>query len=244
MAKTRPWTVAPHRALELLAEGLWHLESEMLGPPFTRRMVVVRLGSGELVVHSAIACDEATMAQIDSLGPVAYLIVPSGYHRMDAPSYGARYLKAKVLAMPAAAPRVREVVRVDGGPELLPADRSLRWEPLAGVPTEGALIHTDPRGEVSVALNDAFMNLPDRPPGWRGLVVRAIGSAGGPKVTPIARWFMVKDRAAYAGHLRRLAALPGIVRVIPSHGDIVDAGAAAALERAAAQLADAPAVTA
>src|SRR5262245_60469197 len=130
MAKTRPWTAAPHRSLEPLADGLWHVEAEMLGPPFTRRMVVARMGRGDLAVPSAVACDEPTMAQIESLGPVAYLIVPSGFHRMDAPAYAARYPKAKVLAMPAAAPRVREVVRVDGGPELLPADRALRWEPL------------------------------------------------------------------------------------------------------------------
>src|SRR5262245_25625690 len=139
MANPRAWTVAPHRPLEPLADGLWHVVADMLGPPFTRRMVVARLGGGDLVVHSAIACDEPTMAQLDSLGRVAYLIVPSGYHRMDAPAYAARYPQAKVLAMPASAPRVREAVRVDGGPELLPADRSLRWEPLAGVPSEGAL---------------------------------------------------------------------------------------------------------
>jgi hypothetical protein len=80
------------------------------------------------------------------------------------------------------------------------------------------------------------MNLPDRLPGFRGFVVKAIGSLGGPKVTRTAKLALVKDRAALAGHLRRLADTPGLSTIVPGHGAVIRndaAAAAAALRRAA-----------
>ena len=235
MASTPSWNVAAHRPLTLLAEGLWQVETEMDGPPFTRRMTLIRLASGELVVHSAVACDEPTMAQIDGIGRIAYIVVPSQYHRIDPAAYAARYPHAQVLTPPASRDKVARAVRVDGGLDLLPPDPSLRWEPAAGAPLEAVLLHTDGRGGVTAIFNDVLMNIPHRG-GGRGLALRALGTSGGPKVTPIARWFIVKDKAAFRGQLERLAALPGLGRIIPGHGDIVDRDAAGVLRRVAATL--------
>ena len=47
-----------------------------------------------------------------------------------------------------------------------------------------------------------------------------LGSTGGPKVTPIGRLLGVGDARAMAGSFRRLAALPGLRRLVPSHGKI------------------------
>jgi len=230
------WTASPHRPLETLADGLWRLDAEMSSPPFQRHMTIARLSTGELVVHSAVTGDEPTMAHIDSLGRVAYIVVPSGFHRMDAPRYAARYPQAKVVAPRAAGERVRQVVRLDGGLELLPTDAALRWEPLEGAAGEAVLLHTDTRGALTAIFNDAFFNLPHMA-GWRGLVNRTTRSAGGPRVTPIARMVLVKDKPAFAAHLRRLAALPGLARIVPGHGEVIATDPAAALEQAAAGLA-------
>jgi hypothetical protein len=233
---TPTWNVPVHRPLTLLADGLWQVDAEMPGPPFQRRMTLIRLASGELVVHSAVACDEATMAQIDGIGRIAFIVVPSRYHRMDAPAYAARYPSAKVITPAGSAEAVRRVVRVDGGLEVLPPDPSLRWEAAAGSAFEAVLIHTDSRGGVTLIFNDAFMNIPKRS-GWKGLLLGAIGSSGGPKVTKVAQWFIIKDHRAFAGQLQRLAALPGLARIVPGHGDLIDRDPSAALGRAAAALA-------
>jgi Domain of unknown function (DUF4336) len=218
-----------HRPLERLADGLWQVEADLALLPIGRRMTIVRLGGGELVVHNAVACDEPTMAAIEALGPLRWIVVPSGHHRMDAHAFASRFAAARVVTPAGSAARVAARCRVDGGLELLPRDPSLVWAPLAGVPAEAALVHTDPRGAVTLIFNDAFMNLPDRLPGVKGAIVRLIGSTGGPKVTRTARWFIVDDRAAYAAQLRRLAATPGLARVIPGHGLVLrDAAAAAA----------------
>lgn len=235
MAKPRPWTVASHRPLERLADGLWQVEAELDVLPIGRRTTIVRLASGDVLVHNAVACDDATMAAIDAIGPVRWIVVPSRYHRMDAHALASRYPDAAVVTPSGSIDRVREVCRVDGELDVLPADAQLRWEPLDGVPAEAALIHTDARGDATVILNDAFMNLPARLPGWRGFVVKLIGSTGGPKVTRTAKIGIVREKAAWAAHLRRLAAIPRLTRVIPGHGDVIrDAEAAVAgLTRAA-----------
>jgi hypothetical protein len=211
------------------------VEADLPSLPIGRRLTLVRLGDGGLVAHNAVACDEPTMAAIDALGPIRWIVVPSGFHRMDAHAFAARYPDARVVTPAGATRRVAARCRVDGGLELLPADPAVTWAPAEGVPAEAVLIHRAADGSATAILNDGFMNLPDRLPGFRGWVVKAIGSTGGPKVTRTARIGIVQDKAAWADHLRRLAQVPGLTRVLPGHGAVIaDAAAAVAgLQRAA-----------
>ncbi len=233
MASTRPWTPAAHGPLTHLAEGLWTVEATLDLLPIGRRMTIARLPDGSLAAHSVIACDASTMQAIDALGPIGWIIVPNGVHRLDAPAWKTRYPAARVVAMPAAAGRVAKAVPVDGGYDLMPTGGALSWQPLDGVPAEAVFAHRDPGGQITLIFNDALMNLPDQLPGVKGALVKLIGSTGGPKVTRTARVFIVKDKATYAAHLRRLASTAGLARVIPGHGATVDRDPAAALVRAA-----------
>ncbi|HRC56796.1 MAG TPA: hypothetical protein PKU97_12775 [Kofleriaceae bacterium] len=234
MAVRGTWHIAEHGPLEALGKNLWQVEATLPALPLGRRMVIARYASGELLVHNAVACDPPTMAAIEALGPISFVIVPSGFHRMDVPAFAARYPTCKILAMPRARGRVAARARVDGGPELLPADRHTRWEPLDGVPSEGVLLHDTSDGVVAV-FNDCLQNHPDRLPGVKGLILRALGSTGGLKVTPIARRFLVTDAAAHARQLRRLAEL-GPVLIVPGHGALVRRDCAESLRAVADSL--------
>ena len=101
MAPPVTWRPARHGPLTALADGLWTVDAELDALPIGRRMTIVRLADGGLAVHSAVACDDATMAAIDRLGPVSFIVVPSGFHRLDAPRYAGRYPQARVVTMPA-----------------------------------------------------------------------------------------------------------------------------------------------
>ena len=215
-----------------MADGLWHVDATLDLLPIGRRMVIARMGDGSLAIHNAVSCNAETMAAIEKLGPVRWIIVPSGHHRMDGPAWKKRFADAKVVAMPGSHKRVGQVVPVDGDYSALPAG-PVTAQPLDGVPAEGVFLHRAPDGAVTAIFNDAFMNLPPALPGFKGFVVKMIGSTGGPKVTNTAKWFIVKDRPAYAAHLRRLADTPGLSRVIPAHGAMVTDDPAAALRRAA-----------
>lgn len=236
MAKPRPWTPASHGPLTQVAEGLWIVDAQLALLPIGRRMTIVRTADGGLAVHSAVACDDETQAAIDRLGPVRYVVVPSAYHRMDAPLYKARYPEARVVAMPASQKKVAERVAVDGDLGLLPGGRELGFEPLAGVPKEAVLIHRDAGGAETLIFNDGLMNLPDRLPGVKGWLVKLIGSTGGPKVTWTAKVGIVEDRPAYAAHLRALAARPALTRIIPGHGALIAEAAGATLAGVADRL--------
>lgn len=234
MAKPRPWTKASHGPLTEIADGLWIVDAVLDVLPIGRRMVIARTDDG-LAVHSAVACDDATQAAIDALGPVRHVIVPSGFHRLDAPLYKARYPEARVVAMPASHKRVAERVALDGDYSLLPGG-ALTYEPLAGVPMEAVFIHRDRGGAETLIFNDGFMNLPDRLPGVKGFLVKLLGSTGGPKVTFTAKVGIVKDKRAYADQLRQLAARPALARIIPGHGGVITDDAAAKLAGAADRL--------
>jgi hypothetical protein len=215
---TAAWNVPKHGPLEELAKGLYAVEAELKGPPIGRRMTLMRLSDGSLVAHSVVACDEPTMRAI------------------DAPAWKARYPSAKVVAPAKAAERVEKAVALDGDYSLLPADPALSSQIMEGAEGEGVFVHRDPDGKVSLVFNDVFINLPDKLPGFQGFLVGVLGSTGGPKVTGIAKMFVVRDKARCAAHLRRLSELEGLSRIVPGHGAVVTHDASRTLRAVADEL--------
>ncbi len=219
MAKAnRTWTVHPHGPLEPVADGLWAVVGSLPGMSLPRRMTVVRLDDGSLLVHNAVALDEATMAELDALGPVSVIVVPSGYHRLDAPAFAARYPKARVLCPRGSRKKVELVVRVDGTYDDLGDDANVRLVHLAGTgDAEGVLEVRSPDG-VTLVFNDVVFNLPHMPGLFWLIYGRLLGATGGPRITLIARMFVLKDRRAFAAELEGLARTPDLRRVLVSHG--------------------------
>jgi len=217
------WKVLPHNPLEQLEDNLMVVEGKLPGNmPLGRRMVVVRLTDGRLVVHNAIALDDASMARLEAWGTMAFLIVPNGFHRIDAFAFKQRYPNMTVIAGPNALKKVELALPVDGGPELLPADGGMHGENIAGDKIgEMAFIIEHAGGKKTLLLNDALFNQPHMS-GFGGFVMRAMGSTGALKVSPIMRIFGVSDGKAFRAHLLRLAEKVGVSRLIVSHGGIVD----------------------
>lgn len=93
------WRVLPHGPIEKLSENLWWVTGTIKGMSLKRVMAVAKRSDGKLVIHSAIAMDEAQMRELEALGEPAYLVVPSHHHRIDAPAYKRRYPALKVYAL-------------------------------------------------------------------------------------------------------------------------------------------------
>ncbi len=86
--------------IEKLAHEIWIFDGssvQFLGLPFSTRMTIVRLSSGELWVHSPIKLSEAIIDQLSSLGEVRYLIAPNHLHHLFLPDWLAVYPKAEVF---------------------------------------------------------------------------------------------------------------------------------------------------
>lgn len=218
MAKAHTsWTVLPHDPIEKLGENLWRVEGSLEGMPLERVMTVVKRADGGLVVHNAIALDEPSMAELDAWGEVTAILVPNGYHRLDAPSFQQRYPNAKVYAPAGARKKVEEVVRVDGTYEDFASDESVSLSTLDGTASGEGVMKVVSNDGVTLVFNDAIFNMPHLS-GAQGFMLRHVTqSTGGPRVSRVGRFFLVKDKAAFRAGLAALADTPGLVRVIVSH---------------------------
>jgi hypothetical protein len=238
MAAPRPWTVLPHDAIQKLEENLWTVAGRLPRVPVNRRMTVVRLAGGGLLFHNAIPLEERAMAQVEAFGRPEFLVVPNGFHRLDLHAFRARYPALRVLCPAPARARVAALAKVDGGWEALPQGAGIEAVPLEGSRWgEAALVvHSAAGTRASLLFGDTVMNIPHRR-GVGGLVLRLVGSTGGARVTAITRLLAVRDVRALAASLERLAATPGLARLVPSHGDLVERDAAGVLRAVAGRLA-------
>lgn len=235
MTAPRPWIVLPHDPIEKLEENLWLVDGALPSGHMRRRMSIARLGDGRLAFHNAVPLDEPAMREIEAWGEPAILLVPNGLHRLDIHAWKARYPRLRVLCPTLAAARVRQVIPVDGHWDALPADPGFRAEPIEGSKAGEAVFIAEREGRASLLFGDTVMNIPHLP-GFDGFLFRLLGSTGGPRVTFIARLLMVADRRAVRAHLLRLAELPGLARLVPSHGQVVDHDAPSVLRGVAERL--------
>jgi hypothetical protein len=218
--------------LEQLEANLWRAEGRVPKMPLHRVMTVAKLASGGLVVHSAILLED--MTELDRLGAVKFIVVPNGWHRLDAKAYAERYPDAKVLAPAGSRKKVAEVVKVDGGLDAL-VDRDVELVPVAGSKELEAVMIVRSGERTSVVFTDALFNMPHAK-GFQGFVLKHVmKSSGGPRVSRIGRLFLIKDKAAYAAQLEQLAS-QNVSRVIVSHHEVISVDPAGALKAVAATL--------
>lgn len=240
MAKPfKEWTVLPHGPLERLEDNMMTVTGKLEMPPMgetERRMTVVRLRDGRLVIYSAIALDEPQMRELEAFGRPAFLVVPNGIHRMDARIWKERYPQLEVIAPSAAADKVAKVVRVDES-EADFRDPSVRLVTVPGTADrEMALLVDTPNG-YTLVINDLIFNLANRP-GMKGWLFKKIGMTGDePHMPPIIKKLAVDDEQALSAQLEAWAELPQLKRVIVSHGPIITDEPRAMLKRIAHELA-------
>ncbi len=232
MSEPRPWIVLRHDPIVKHSDNLWSVEGDIPNMALRRRMTLAKMRDGRVVVHNAIACDEFTQKAIEAWGEPAVLLVPNGFHRLDAHPWKARYAKSAVYCPQGATKRVAQVLPVDGSYEDFKGDDTVRFETLDGSGAqEGVVRVTGPEGE-TVVFNDVLFNQPHLP-GFGGWMMKHVtDSTGGPKVTRIARLFLVKERTALQAHLARLAN-GALARVVPGHGDVIERDASATLRAVA-----------
>lgn len=232
------WTVLPHGKLERLQDNLLSVTGMLNMPPMgqvTRRMTVVRLADGRLVIYSAIALDETEMAALEAFGTPAFLVVPGPIHRMDAKAWKDRYPSLKVVTPSGARDRVQEVVAVDAT-DVDFGDPAVRFISVPGTGDQEAALMVEADGGTTLVLNDLIFDLANRP-GFTGWLFKTFGMTGDePHIPPPVRMREVKDKAVVAAQLEQWARLATLRRVIISHGNIITKAPAAVLARVAEEL--------
>lgn len=226
-------TSASLRALE---NNMWVVDGTIQMPPgpLPRRMTIARLASGDLVVFSAIALKDTMMAEVEALGRPAFLVVPNGFHREDAPVWKGRYPHMRVVAPEGARAAVDEVVKVDDTIGDF-GDPSVRFVPVAGTTGESAIIVRH-QSSASLVVNDLIANVQDSR-GIMKLVLTLMGFAGSrPQVPRMFKKRAVENADLVAKQFREWASIPGLARIVVSHGSIIEQAPSQLLEHLADKL--------
>jgi hypothetical protein len=224
--------VLPHGPLVQLAPRVWQLTGALPNMALPRTMTIWRMDDGGLWIHSAIACDDATVAEIAALGPPRVLVVPSGAHRLDAATYKARWPELRIVAPEGSRAKAAERLPVDGPDTDVPG---VVTHVIAGVKDVEHAYELDAGAGSALVFCDALFNVPHQP-GLGGLLLRLVGSSGFFGMTRIGRLALLTDARAYAAWLRARADDPSLALICLCHGEPVLADPAVKLREAAARL--------
>jgi hypothetical protein len=203
---------------------------------FPRRMTVVRLESGQLVIYSAIALDEAEMRALEDFGEPAFLIVPNDIHRMDAKIWKDRYPGLTVVAPAGVRKKVEAVVPVDRTTVDF-ADPRVQFLTVPGTEDHEAALLVKTWSGTTLVVNDLIWNLQDRP-GFGGWVFRVMGFTGSqPRIPTVVELHQIRDKHALRMQLEAWARIGDLNRIIVSHGAIVTRNPSGVLVHLAHELA-------
>ncbi|HKP57211.1 MAG TPA: DUF4336 domain-containing protein [Polyangiales bacterium] len=91
--------------------GLWtfHQQRSVMGVEIGTRMTVVRLSDGTLLVHSPIRLTPTLEQKLASLGRVEHVLAPNLDHYLFAEAFKQRYPAARFYAAPGVAPKLPTV---------------------------------------------------------------------------------------------------------------------------------------
>ena len=207
--------------MQTLAENLWLLSYplRMLGADLRRNVAVIRLASGDLVIHSTGPFTAEDIAQIRAQGKAAWLLDTMLRHDTFAREGRAAFPEAAYLAPEG----FSGVSGVETQP-LLPAPAAwgdeVRVVRLEGVPSmeEHAVFHAPSR---TLIVTDLLFNFGPEASWWTHVLATvAVGRHHHPGISRSFR-FTLKDRAAFERSLAAVMAWD-FDRVVVGHGTAVE----------------------
>jgi hypothetical protein len=224
-------------SLEAFApDALWLREYPVRlgGARFNARMTVVKLRSGQLLVHSPCAFDDALAAEVAALGPVAAIIAPGNLHWLHVRSCQEAFPDAKSYACPGVEKRAKGVTfdfeLGDEAPPLWADDLSQVALQGTRLMREVAFFHHASRTLILVDLIENFTSTTRGTNAFARGLFRVVGMWNRPSPAPEYRiaW---GDKARVREGLARILAWD-FERVIVSHGDLITQDAKQVVARA------------
>lgn len=223
--------------LQPLAENLWIVErrQSFYGLEVGTRMTVIRLVDGSLLLHSPVALEAELRRELDAIGPVRFTVAPNRVHHLYAGDVAKAYPEARLWVAPGLE-RKRPDLVFEG---VLDDDAPLEWREevgqvfFRGRPYENEVVFFH-RPSRTLLLCDLAFNFGPRaaaPTRFLMRLIRSYGHFGPSRLDPL----LIRDRAAAKQSLERILAWD-FDRVIVAHGEVLDSGGHAALQRGYAWL--------
>ena len=177
MAPFSTWTELPHGKLTALEDNLLTVVGELTTPggEIARRMTVVRLRDGRLVLYSAVPLGDQEMAALARFGAPAFLVVPSAIHRKAAKVWKERFPALKVIAPDSARAKTEKVVPVDAT-QVDFQDASVRYVTVPGADGYEAALTVMSRGMSGEVMRAALLHDVGKRHARLGAIGRSIAS--------------------------------------------------------------------
>jgi hypothetical protein len=228
--------IYPHGGLEEVADGAWIVRGGN-SMPLHRNMAVVRVPSGEIVLHSVVALDEDGLRALEALGKPAYAIVPNKGHRMDIAFYAARYPDLKILTPAVHVTELGQKVAVAGSVEDVLPSLGFKLHAVPGIKDMEYVYEWPLASGGRILIANDFLgsaNAHDDRQLMGRLVMKHLCAPGNRlDIARIYRFVKVADEAAIRTFVGNLADIPEVTAIIVSHGDPVTADTKGALRHVA-----------
>ena len=208
-----------------LHSDLWVTESPLrfLGLEIGARMTVIRVPGPKLLLHSPIAATPDLVREVETLGPVAYIVAPNKFHHL----YVGEWQRACPDALLYTAPGLetkRADLAIEGvlGDEPEPGWTGVVDQVLVGgfpIANEVDFFH---RPSATLIATDIAFNFRASSPPLTRLTFRLGGTYG--RLSPsILERILVRDRTAFRHSLERILEWP-FDRVVVAHGEVSEKG--------------------
>lgn len=212
--------------LTQLSDNLWIAEAsqKVMGFEFGTRMTIIRLGGGELLLHSPIAINEGLKDELNSLGQVKYLVAPNRFHHLHIGVCGESFPGAELWAAPGL-PEKRKDLKftgvIDDGTVFGPGGEVEHFL-FEGMPVMNEVVFYHPESKTLI-VSDMLFNFPkDLSPTFK-YFLKLFGLYGEPRLSVLERWFLVRDKKKARESAERVLA-QDFDRVILAHRDIIPTG--------------------
>jgi len=209
--------------MKTVAENIWlcPYPLKLLGADFRRNVTVIRLATGELVIHSMGPFTPEDVAAINKLGRPGWLVEAMLRHDTFSEEGRAAFPGIPFLAPPGFSKRVRFATE-----PIVPAPTAwgdeLQVLELQAVPImkESVFFHAPSR---TLIVADLVFNFGDRESFWtKTLLIAGVGWKHNPEMSRPFK-MAVKDKAAFQRSTERMLRWD-FDRVIVGHGNMIESG--------------------
>lgn len=205
-----------------VCEDVWQVRQALVvnGVPAHTRMTVIRLGTGQLWVHSPVALCPELITQLQELGPVVAVVAPNCAHHLFAGSFMQAFPEAKLYLAPGLARKRPDLPGHD-----LPDEPGL-WQPdlayhlWGGMPLINETVWFHARSGTLILTDVCQWWRGDALPWQAALWARLTRVRGGVGV-PLHVRAMVRDAEAAAASARQILSWP-IRRISLAHDALID----------------------
>lgn len=205
---------------------IWTVESshKILGVDVGGRMTVIRLESGDLILHSPIFIDNELKIELNEIGDVKFIVAPNKFHHLHLDQSVKQFPDADFLCAPGLAKKRKDIVFTSELGDQTPAEWVGEIETVfvKGIPFFNEIVFYHPKSK-TVIFTDLIFNYESHSSLGIKIFAWIEGIYDQPDVSRLIKWFMIRDKDGARESLEKILSWD-FDRVSVTHKDIIEKG--------------------